>query len=98
MLGLADMFLQQEGEVDVPGYVWYGHNRIRDKRASGGVGLLVKKNIRATPLLGFEGAMWVELQVEEGNNMIIGVVHVNPEGVRVGDFNVHIRFRGRAVT
>ena len=28
------MFLQQEGEVDVPGYVWYGHNRVRDKHAN----------------------------------------------------------------
>ena len=23
VLGLAETFLQQEGEVDVPGYVWY---------------------------------------------------------------------------
>ena len=40
VLGLVEMFLQQEGEVDVPGYVWYGHNRVRYNHASGGVGLL----------------------------------------------------------
>ena len=49
--------------------------------SSGGVGLLV--NIRSELLLRIEGAVWVELQVEEGNNMIVGMVYVNPEGVRV---------------
>ena len=31
--GLAETFLQQGREVEVPGYDWYGYNRIRDKRA-----------------------------------------------------------------
>ena len=44
MLDLAEMFLQQEGQVDVPDYVWYGHNRVRDKRTSGGAGQLEKNN------------------------------------------------------
>ena len=41
VLRLEEMFLQPEREVDVPGYVWCGHNRVRVKSASGGVGLLV---------------------------------------------------------
>ena len=64
-------------------YIWYGHNGVRNKHASGGVGMLVKKNIRSKLLLRIEGAVWVELQVREGNNMIVGMVYVNPEGVRV---------------
>ena len=77
VLGVAEMFLQQEEEADVPGYVWYGHNRVRGKCASGEVGLLIKKNIRSKLLLRIEGAVWVELQAAEGNNMIVGI------GVRV---------------
>ena len=61
VLGLSEKFLQQEGEVDVPGFVWYGHNRVRDKRTSGGVGLLVKKNIKFKLLLSIKAAVWVEL-------------------------------------
>ena len=49
---------------------------VRDKRATGGVGWLVKKNIRSKLLLRIEGAVWVELQVAVGNNMIVGVVYV----------------------
>ena len=44
LLGQAKIFQQQEGEADIPGYVWYGHNRARDKHASGGVGLLVNEH------------------------------------------------------
>ena len=43
VMGEAETFLQQEGEVDVPGYVWYWHNRVREKHAGGGVGMLVRK-------------------------------------------------------
>ena len=50
---------------------------MRDKRASGGVGLLAKKNIRSKLILRIEGAVWVKLQV------VVGLVYVNPEGVRV---------------
>ena len=73
VLGQAEMFLQQEWEVDVPGYVWYGHNRVRDMCASDEVELLVKMNIRSKLLLRMGGAVWVELQVVEGNNMIAGM-------------------------
>ena len=84
VLGLVETFLQQEGQTDVPGYIWYGHNGVRNKHASGGVGMLVKKNIRSKLLLGINRAVWVELQVlAEGNNMIVGMVYVNPEQVRV---------------
>ena len=43
------------------------------KCTSAGVGLL-GKNIRSKMLLTIEGAVWVELQVAEGNNTIVGVV------------------------
>ena len=45
VFGLAKKNLQQEGKVDVPAYLWYGHNRLRDKCASGGIGLLVKHQV-----------------------------------------------------
>ena len=92
------MFLQQEGQVNVPGYVWYGHNRVRDNHASGGVGLLVKKNIWSNLLLRIEGAVWVELQVVEGNNMIVGMVYVNPEGVRVQESEMFFKMMKAKVT
>ena len=57
VLGIAETFLQLERKVDVPSYVWCGHKRIREQRASGGVGQLVKKNIRSKLLLRIEGAV-----------------------------------------
>ena len=42
-MGLAETFLQREEEIEVGGYTWHGQNRQNCKRASGGVGLLVKK-------------------------------------------------------
>jgi len=38
-VGLAETFLQQEEEVEVGGYTWYGWKRQDFKRASGGMGL-----------------------------------------------------------
>ena len=50
VLGLAETFLQREEEIEIGGYTWYGHNRQECKRASGGVGVLVKKNLKSLPL------------------------------------------------
>lgn len=36
--------------MEVGGYTWYGRNRQDCKRASGGVGLLVKKSLKVFPL------------------------------------------------
>ena len=30
ILGLAEIFLQQEGEIEIPGYVWYGHTSVQE--------------------------------------------------------------------
>ena len=38
------------------------------------------KNIRSKLLLRIEGAVWVELQVVEGNNMIVGMVLLIQKG------------------
>ena len=46
------------------------------------------KNIRSKLLLRIEGAVWVKLQVVEGNNMTVGVVYVNPEGVGVQETEI----------
>lgn len=49
-MGLVETFLQQEEEVEVVGYTWYGWNRQDCKRASGGVGLLKKKTLKVFSL------------------------------------------------
>ena len=43
-------------------------NRAREKHASGRA--LLVKNIQSKLLLRIEGAVWVELQVGKGNNVI----------------------------
>ena len=50
VMGLAETFLQREEEIEVGGYTWHGQNRQNCKRASGGVGLLVKKHLKVLPL------------------------------------------------
>ena len=40
VLGQAEMFLQLQGDVDVPSFDWYGPNRVREQHVSGGVELL----------------------------------------------------------
>ena len=83
-LGLAETFLQWEEEIEIGGYTWYGHNRQECKRASGGVGVLVKKNLKSLPLKSqTEGVVWVEIRLEGGRKLAVGVVYINPEGVRV---------------
>ena len=44
IVGLAEMFLKEE-EVSVAGYEWYGRNSDGGKRASGGVAVLVHRNL-----------------------------------------------------
>ena len=47
VMGLAETFLNG---IKVGGYTWHGQNRQYCKRASGGVGLLVKKHLKVLPL------------------------------------------------
>ena len=71
-------------KIEIGGYTWYGHNRQECKRASGGVGVLVKKNLKSLPLKSqTEGVLWVEIRLEGGRKLAVGVVCINPEGVRV---------------
>ena len=61
VLGQAEMFLQLQGDVDIPSFDWYGHNWVRKKHISGGVELLVKVSIQSKLLLRIKGTVWVEL-------------------------------------
>ena len=93
VMGLAETFLQREEEIEVGGYTWHGQNRQNCKRASGGVGLLVKKHLKVLPLRSqTEGVVWVEVRLEKGRKLAVGVVYINPEGVRVE--NTEEQFEG----
>ena len=84
VMGLAETFLQREEEIEVGGYTWHGQNRQYCKKASGGVGLLVKKHLKVLPLRSqTEGVVWVEVRLEKERKLAIGIVYINPEGVRV---------------
>ena len=63
VLVLAETFLRKEEEASVAGYVWYGRNREGCKRASGGVGMLVRKELQSRLLsCQREGVVWIELK------------------------------------
>ena len=82
VLGLAETFLQLDQEGEVGGYVWYGMNRVGVKKASGGVGLLVKEEIESRLLAKKEGLLWVKIGLSGGRKLAVACVYVNPEGVR----------------
>ena len=66
--------------MDISGY---GNNRKACKRASGGVGLLVRDGLQARTLKDeTEGVLWVEVKLEDEGKVAVGVVYANPEGVR----------------
>ena len=82
VLDLAETFLREEDEASVAGYVWYGRNREGCKRASGGVGILVRKELQSRLLsCQREGVVWMELKLREGKKVAVGVMYANPEGV-----------------
>ena len=83
VFGLAETFLQRNEVPSVAGYSWFGCNRERGRKAGGGVGLLVRNGLKARVLKEHEAMMWVELRLETGEKLAIGVVYMNPEGVRV---------------
>ena len=86
VLGLAETFLREEEEANAAGYVWYGRNRQGSKRASGGVGILVRKELHSRQLpCQREGVVWVELKLRGEKKIAVGVIYANPEGVRIGD-------------
>ena len=85
ILGLAETFLREEEEASVAGYVWYGRNRKGCKRASGGVGMLVRKELQSRLLPCQKGVVWMELKLREGKKVAVGVMYANPEGVRTDE-------------
>ena len=86
VLDLAETFLREEDEASVAGYVWYGRNREGCKRASGGVGILVRKELQSRLLsCQREGVVWMELKLREGKKVAVGVMYANPEGVRTDE-------------
>ena len=73
VLRLAETFFKKEEEVSVTGYEWYVRNRDDGKLASGGMGVLVHMSLESR----------VKRGAGVGRKMMVGVVYVNPEGVRV---------------
>ena len=43
----------------------------------------MRDGLQAKLLKEHEGVVWVELKVESGEKLAIGMVYMNPEGVRV---------------
>ena len=82
-LDVLETFLREEEEASVAGYVWYGRNREGCKRASGGVGILVRKELQSRLLSCQREGM--ELKLREGRKVPVGVTYANPEGVRTDD-------------
>ena len=83
VLGLVDIFLQKDEGVIVAGYMWYGRNRENGKRSSGDVEVLVNMSSESRVSSVRDGLVWVELKGEGRRKLMIGVIYVNPEGVRV---------------
>ena len=79
-LGLAETFLVGDEVPKVVGYQWFGRNRVGGRKASGGVGLLVRNSLKVKLLNEHEGVVWVELKADEVDKLSVAV---NPEGVRV---------------
>ena len=83
VLGLAEIFLQKDEEISMAEYVWYGRNREGSRRTSGGVGVLMNRSLESRMSSAREGSVSVELRGEGRRKLMIGVIYVNPEGVRV---------------
>ena len=69
LIGIAETHLLNESTLDLPGFVWYGHNRtnihVKAKRDSDGVGFFIKHNILNAYTVSvvdnsFEGVLWLE--------------------------------------
>ena len=75
------------------GYTWYGNNRKTCKRASGGVGLLVRDCLQARTLKDeTEGVLWVKVKLEGEGKVAVGVVYANLEGVRCEETDSEVQF------
>ena len=68
--------------MSLAGYVRYDRNREVGRRVSGSVGVLVHRSLESRVSSAREGLMWMELRGEGRRTLMIGVVYVNPEGVR----------------
>ena len=82
--------------ISVPGYTWYGHNRLDINpnaiRGSGGVGFLI-----ANPLLqeytvqlldkSFDGIFWIRLnnKTDDENGVLLCACYLPPEGSSRGN-------------
>ena len=96
IFGLAETFLRKGEEPQVGG--WYGNNRKTCKRASGGVGLLVRDCFQARTLKDeTEGVLWVEVKLEGEGKVAVGVVYANLEGVRCEETEVQFEKAGSDV-
>ncbi len=85
VFGVAETFLRSDCEVQVEGYKWFGVRRTGGGKASGGVGMLVRESLQPRMRGGRDGTvLWVECN-GGGRKVMIGVVYINPEGVRVED-------------
>ena len=85
VFGVAETFLRNDWEVQMEGYKWFGVGRTGGGKASGGVGMLVQDSLRPQMRGGRDGAvLWVECNGGR-RKVMIGVVYINPEGVRVAE-------------
>ena len=82
---VAETFLRNDWEVQNEGYKWFGVGRTGGGKASGGVGMLVRESLRPQMRGGRDGTvLWVECNGGR-RKVMIGVVYINPEGVRVAE-------------
>ena len=90
IIGIAETHLTHDkGAINLPGYIWYGHNRDNIHRhakvGSGGVGFFVKKCILElfdviVEDKTYEGILWLRLQEKHGNGKIhVCVCYLPPE-------------------
>jgi len=90
IVGIAETHLVNDSVINVDNYEWFGNNRkhihIRAKTGSGGVGILVKKDVLSTFKITIEdnsedGILWIRF-TEIGksyNCFYVCVVYLPPE-------------------
>ena len=97
-MGIAETHLVNDSVINVDNYEWFGNNRkhihIRAKTGSGGVGILVKKDVLSTFKVTIEdnpedGILWIRF-TEIGksyNCFYVCVVYLPPAARRVNAHN-----------
>ncbi len=95
MICLCETWLKDNQQISIPGYIWYGQNRLdlskSAVRGSGGVGILVSVGIanqfKVTVLdQHFEGILWLSFEDRSTNvSFNLAVCYLPPQGSSRGD-------------